>query len=57
MLNIFAMKCEERTESFNDCVMSNFLADKEILRWENHFFVRKGNSRILIYQVKYSNDF
>jgi hypothetical protein len=22
--------------------MSNFLADKEILRWENHFFERKN---------------
>jgi len=30
MLKIFAVKYEKRTESFNDSVMSNFLADKEI---------------------------
>ncbi len=42
MLKIFALKYEERTESFNDSVMSNFLADKEILRWESHFFERKN---------------
>jgi hypothetical protein len=33
---------EERTESFNDSLMSNFLADKEILRWDSHFFERKN---------------
>ena len=42
MLKIFTLKYEERTESFNDSVMSNFLADKEILRWESHFFERKN---------------
>jgi len=42
MLKIFTLKYEERTESFNDGVMSNFLADKEILRWESHFFERKN---------------
>ena len=31
---------EERTESFNDSVMSNFLADKEIHRRDSHFFER-----------------
>jgi hypothetical protein len=39
MLKIFTLKYEERTV-FNDSVMSNFLADKEILRWESHFFER-----------------
>jgi superfamily II DNA helicase RecQ len=42
MLKIFTLKYEERTESFNDSVMSNFLADKEILRWESRFFERKN---------------
>lgn len=42
ILKIFAVKYEESTESFNDSVMSNFLADKEILRWESHFFERKN---------------
>ena len=42
MLKIFTLKYEERTESFNDSVMSNFLADKEILRWESNFFERKN---------------
>ena len=32
---------EERTV-FNDSVMSNFLADKEVLRWESHFIGRKN---------------
>jgi hypothetical protein len=41
MLKIFTLKYEERTV-FNDCVMSNFLADKEILRWESQFFERKN---------------
>ena len=35
-------KYEESTESFNDSVMSNFLADKEILRGECQFFERKN---------------
>jgi hypothetical protein len=42
MLKIFTLKYEERTESINDSVMSNFLADKEILRWECHFIERKN---------------
>jgi hypothetical protein len=42
MLKVFTLKYEERTESFNDSLMSNFLADKEILRWESHFFERKN---------------
>jgi hypothetical protein len=41
MLELFTSKYEERTV-FNDSVMSNFLADKEILRWEGHFFERKN---------------
>jgi hypothetical protein len=41
MLELFTSKYEERTV-FNDSVMSNFLADKEILRWEGHFIERKN---------------
>ena len=41
MLELFTLKYEERTV-FNDSVMSNFLADKEILRWESQFFERKN---------------
>jgi hypothetical protein len=42
MLKIFTLKYEERTESINDSVMSNFLADKEIPQWESLFFERKN---------------
>jgi len=42
MLKIFAVNYRERTESFNDHALSNFLADKEILRWESQFFERKN---------------
>jgi superfamily II DNA helicase RecQ len=42
MLKIFTLKYEEKSESFNDSMLSNFLADKEILRWESHFFERKN---------------
>jgi hypothetical protein len=42
MLKIFTIKYEERTESFNDGALSNFLSDKELLRWESHFFERKN---------------
>jgi superfamily II DNA helicase RecQ len=42
MLKIFTLKYEEKSESFHDSVMSNFLADKEILRWESHFFEHKN---------------
>jgi hypothetical protein len=31
MLKIFTIKYEERTESFNDGALSNFLSDKELL--------------------------
>jgi len=41
MLKIFTLKYEERTV-FNDSVMSNFLADKEIHRWAGHFIERKN---------------
>jgi hypothetical protein len=40
-VKLFTLKYEERTD-FNDSVMSNFLVDKEILRWESHFFERKN---------------
>lgn len=42
MLKIFTLKYEERSERFNDSIMINFLADKELLRWESHFFERKN---------------
>jgi hypothetical protein len=42
MLKIFTLKYEEKSESFNDLSMSNFLADKELLRWKSHFFERKN---------------
>ena len=41
MLEMFRLKYEERTV-FDDNVMSYFLANKEILRWESHFFERKN---------------
>jgi hypothetical protein len=42
MLKIFTVKYSEKRGSFLDSAMSGFLADKEVLRWENHFFERKG---------------
>jgi hypothetical protein len=33
LLKIFTSKYEERTESFNDSVMFNFLMDKELIRY------------------------
>jgi hypothetical protein len=42
MLKLFTLKYGERAERFNDSVMSHFLADKEILRWESYFFERKN---------------
>ena len=42
MLKLFTLKYEERGESLNDAVMSNFLYDKEVLRWESHLFKRKS---------------
>lgn len=43
MLKIFTFKYEEKSERFNDSIMSNFLADKELLKWESHFFERKND--------------
>jgi superfamily II DNA helicase RecQ len=42
MLKIFTLKFEEKSESFNDTAMHNFLTDKDILRWESNFFERKN---------------
>lgn len=42
MLKIFTVKYEEKSESFNDSALQNFLSDKEILRWETNFFERKN---------------
>ncbi|VVB91471.1 Ribonuclease D [uncultured archaeon] len=42
MLKIFTLKYDEKSESFNDSMMSNFLTDKELLRWESNFFERKN---------------
>jgi len=38
MLKIFTLKYEEKSERFNDSIMTNFMADKELLSWESHFF-------------------
>ena len=48
---MFTSEYEERT-LFNNSVMSNFLADKEILRWEGHFIERK-NEYFWTVQVEY----
>jgi superfamily II DNA helicase RecQ len=42
MLKIFTIKFENRLESFNDNMVSDFLADKEIIRWESIFFHQKN---------------
>lgn len=42
MLKIFTLKYQEQTKSINDFAMSNFLADKEIIRWESQFFENKN---------------
>ena len=39
--NIYLEMPREK-ESFNDSIMSNFLADKEIIRWESQFFEHKN---------------
>lgn len=44
MLKIFTIKFENRLESFNDNMVSDFLADKEIIRWESTFFQQKNNA-------------
>lgn len=41
MLKVFTIKFENNLESFNDSVLSNFLSDKEIVRWESRFFENK----------------
>jgi superfamily II DNA helicase RecQ len=43
MLKIFTIKFENRLESFNDNIVLDFLADKEIIRWESIFFQSKNN--------------
>lgn len=43
MLKIFTIKYSEKSENFPDSSMSDFLADREVLRWESHFFERKGD--------------
>ncbi len=42
MLKIFTIKFEDKLETFNDSMLSNFLGDKEIISWESHFFERKN---------------
>ena len=58
MLKIFTLKFEEKSESFNDSILSNFLADKEVNRWESEFFERKNESfwTILIEYRSLSHD-
>jgi ATP-dependent DNA helicase RecQ len=43
MLKIFTIKFENNIESFNDSILSNFLADKNVIEWEGHFFERKSD--------------
>ena len=39
MLKIFTVKFEEKIESFNDSIITNFLSDKVIIKWEgNHSY-------------------
>ena len=42
MLKIFTIKFESNVESFNDSILSNFLSDKAVVRWESHFFTNKN---------------
>jgi superfamily II DNA helicase RecQ len=42
MLKIFTIKFESSIESFNDSILSNFLSDKTVVRWESHFFTNKN---------------
>jgi superfamily II DNA helicase RecQ len=42
MLKIFTVKFEEKIESFNDSIITNFLSDKVIIKWESQFFERKN---------------
>jgi ATP-dependent DNA helicase RecQ len=42
MLKIFTIKFENSVESFNDSILSNFLSDKAVVRWESHFFTNKN---------------
>ncbi len=41
MLKIFTIKFENNLESFNDSILSNFLSDKGVVRWESRFFEHK----------------
>jgi len=41
MLKVITLKFEERLEGFNDSMLSEMLAAKEIIRWESRFFERK----------------
>ena len=43
MLKIFTITFEDNVESFNDSILTNFLADKEVIKWESHFFERKND--------------
>ena len=42
MLKVFTIKFENNLESFNDSGLSNFISDKEIIRWESQFFEHKN---------------
>jgi superfamily II DNA helicase RecQ len=42
MLKIFTIKFESSVECFNDSMLSNFLSDKAVVRWESHFFTNKN---------------
>jgi superfamily II DNA helicase RecQ len=42
MLKILTIKFENNLESFNDSILSDFLSNKEIIRWESRFFDHKN---------------
>jgi superfamily II DNA helicase RecQ len=43
MIKIFTLKFADRSESFDDSILENFLANKEVVKWDGHFFQRKND--------------
>ncbi len=44
MLRIITVKFEEKLESFDEKLLSTFLSDKKIIKWESRFFERKSEA-------------
>jgi superfamily II DNA helicase RecQ len=44
MIRIFTLKFKDSVESFDDSVITDFFSDKEIKKWEAHFFERKAGN-------------